>query len=222
MSASKTIWSLKNQGSILFVHSCFRDIYCIYKDIEDNGKLYLLNLDKLGNIVDSSPIVSEIDYNTVSNVRWYRHRLDPDNGNKFIYSGHLKQENGNYFRFEVKDLTLTLGEEFILNETFKLGKLKSLEGVEVDIHTQKGNILFVCGLDTKYNEQVFLEICLRDDKAKRRYNLRSDEGDLTVRALAVDKDDRRVYIGGDIAKYDGGTDVLISTKLYFDSFSTRG
>lgn len=206
------------QSSIVHIHSDTKLLELFYKDF-NTGSLRHTTISKDFTVVKDLKVAIPVPLETFEFHCWYRPTPHPK-ASRFDYTGSCIV-NDKHHHFEIKvdpGVTLTVGKEFTPAQSPKLSAIKSLEGITVERHVQRSNKLYVTGVDNKYHEQVFLEICIASDKALRRYHLRSDCGDLRVNTINIDSQINRIYLGGDIAKYSD-KDLLVSASPYFEFFN---
>lgn len=211
MQESRNLLQLKNRGVILFVYSDKRNLYVIYHDLEGDG-VYKFVLDKLLTIESVHELEVPERFKEFKDLHWHKPVLQ-HNG-CFIFSGAGTLEDGTY-PFKITDMdVLEIGESLCSPNVFTLLPMASLEDIEVDVHIQKSNKLYVIGYHKETHDQVFVLIDLVQDKILRRYTLCSEVGEIVATTINIDCTDNRLYVGGFIR--DPKTcDVL---QPYFDSF----
>lgn len=202
------------EGSILFLHSDSGRIYIF--GTNDKGVLCKYTLSKSHEIVEEKDVELQVPIQSLSFRSWYRPSLIGSSLYEFtgcVFTG------GKHYKFTInKDNNLVIGDELTISPSYKLGAVKALEGVTIEHHVQRNNTLYVAGVDDTYKEQMFLEVLLGKDVAVRKYNLRSDLGDLKVNTINIDSQLNRVYLGGEIEVYDG-EDTYVKSYSYLESFN---
>ena len=208
---------LKEPGlSLIYVSASSGEIYLV-GSICDSHLLYI-TLDKAKRTVlgVSSVDLSALNHENVEFISWYKPTFRSSGDHEF--HGVCKI-GARTTRFSLNKKAITIGKDITLSPSYTLGVLNCLKDIKVESHIQRGNTIYAVGLDTYYNEQVFLEVDMVTDTAVRRYNLRSDLGDLKVNSMALDSESCKVLLAGDISKYDN-RDRLVSTHPFFDTFLT--
>lgn len=204
--------SLPNESSVLYVHSSYDSVHIFTRNATmDVVMHYVLNKDL--EVMHSNHLETDLNVKDVDFKGWYRPTVSTDESG-LVFSGCL-QVNDETYRFTVESGKLVLGDVIALSPRFKFESLKTLTNISIERHVQRGNFLYVTGVDVDYKEQVFLEVCMRTDKAVRRYNLRSDLGDLKVNTINLDSDKGKIYIAGEINTYDD-QDRVVTTSPYLD------
>lgn len=223
---NKSFLKIQNNGVVLFTHADKFKLYIIYNDVADN-KFYHFTLDKYF-IIEA---VAELNVGDVfplhTYVHWYQPKLS-ENGSYF-YKGIIHVDN-EFRNFEINDNgVMHVGEcpENINGEygDGKHDKITKYLGIDTDVlptvrfenMSTKGDKIYLLGLDTKYNEQVFIAYDRTQGNIVRKYHLNSGLGDIRALTVNADPSDDRVYVGGAIDVYDDEDNFLYSTP-YVETF----
>lgn len=207
---------LKEPGtSLVYVSASAGEIHLI-ATTKDNALMYI-TLDKnKRNVLGSCSVdLSALNHEHIEFISWHKPTFRSNGGYEF--HGVCKV-GARTATFRLNKKAITIGRDITLSPTYSLAVMNCLKDIKVETHLQRGNTIYAAGLDTRYNEQVFLEVDMVTDTAVRRYNLRSDLGDLKVNSLALDVEARKVFLVGDISKYDN-LDRLVSVLPFFDMFN---
>lgn len=213
MQDHKSFFQLDNNGIVHHVHSDSYHIHMVYEDTEDN-KLYRLTLDKDYMVASCTQVQTPAPVSELQFIKW--HRPGVDQQNEMVFTGCVTTDAGDY-RFSIDDSNFTLVAPVKINESFGFQDLAALNGLEVDFHVQKGNLLYVIGWDLYMKSYAFAEVHLGTDKAIRRYTLESDDGQLLVRSLNIDPWCGRIYIAGEI-KSTSTEQEQSTSRAYLETF----
>lgn len=218
MDDYKSFLGLDNKGSVLFIFSDRNNIFAVYEDMEDNC-YYMFMMDKHFIIEAISAILLPDEFKG-KKVEWLKWFKPYQQANKcYSFSGICKLDNVSY-RFTINDTSvLTLGSEEKLLPDSVQRDFKCLQGIEVESFSQRQNgVVHLVGLDTKYKEQVYCVVDLDKDICVKRYHLRSDEGDLKVNMVNVDTHDMRVYLCGEVSRFNEADDSFLYSTPYVETF----
>ena len=205
----------KNDGSILGLFSDRYHIYVFYEDYEDKT-YYWFMLDKTYMIESVSEISfpPDIDKEQFSFIRW----ITPTQTNQhtYLYKGFCLVD-GIECRFTIDELCHLTVTESPHKEKLLPGTYNCLTNIQVDTFTQSGNDIYLSGWDNQFNEQVYCKVDAANDVCVKRYHLSSDDGDVTVKTIAIDTYEQRVYLGGSVIRYDDN-DQFVSAIPFFEVF----
>lgn len=217
MEDYKSFLELDNQGSVLFIFADKYQINLVYEDIEDD-QLYVFQMDK-GFIISAVQCVKMPDNLKASDVDWKRWFI-PRDTRSINFSG-LADIDGALHRFRIDESAILSFREEDHNDVvphlFDSIDRKSLSGISVDHFVVKQEKLHVVGFDTDSQEQVYCVINTNNDSCLKKYRLHSGVGDIKVNAITVDPCEKRVYLGGEINRYDA-EDVYLYSTPYVESF----
>lgn len=209
MEDNKSFFELDNEGIVRHIYSDAYNIHMLYEDTEDN-KLYRLLLDKDYMIRLAAEVTTPCLASDINFVKWTRPSLD--GYNEVVFKGTLKASTGVH-KFSIQADALTFDNNIGSADAFGFGSLKCLENIGVDSHVQKGNFLYVIGWDEVNNEQVFIETHIGEDKARRRYVLASEKGNLILHTINLDPWCNRIYVAGELVVVGSQT----QCKPYLDT-----
>lgn len=217
MEDYKSFLDLDNKGSVLFIFSDRNNIFAIYEDMEDNC-FFLFMMDKNFTIEATSEIKlpEELKGKHIDWTGWFRPFQTPT---KSYYFNGICNVDGVSYKFKIDDasvMTLVGVESYRQDSSFN--QLSCLEGIKIESHARKANILYVVGFDSKYKEQVYCVVDTDKDVCVKRYHLRSDEGDLKVNTVNVDTNERRVYLCGEVSRYNETDDSFLFSTPYVEMF----
>lgn len=201
MQENKSFFELDNEGVIRHVHSDGYHIHLVYEDTEDD-KLFRLLLDKDYMIRSAAEITTPCSVADIHFKKWTRPGLD--SYNEVVFKGSLKTPTTSH-KFSIGTDELVFDNNTGSPENFGFGSLGCLKNIQVDSHVQKGNLLYVIGWNEVSNEQVFIETHIGEDKARRRYVLASEKGNLILHSINVDPWCNRIYLGGELVVIDNET-----------------
>lgn len=204
--------SLENQGEVVKLMAEPSHLHMLYKDIEDNRYYYFV-LDK-GMVIETVLLLSDISKMfDEDDVSWMKPTALQDGGVKFTLRYH-----DSYYSFDRH------GDIYLESEKVGCQSLsivtEDMGSVKAEISVRTRDLMFVAGVDTEYHEQVFMELVHPfnpQSDIKRRYFLTHGSGDLSVNAMAVDKAERKVWLGGRITTY--ADSVVSSVRPYLETFS---
>lgn len=218
MDDYKSFLELDNKGSVLFVFSDKNNIFVVYEDMEDEV-FYMFQLDKQFIVEAISQIVLPKSF-IGRKIDWLRWFAPTQQVNKcYSFQGICQVEGVNYkFKIDDSSVLTVVDKEDSFTLDIPADVVKCLPGIKVESFSRKKHIVHVIGLDTKYNEQVYCVVDLDKEICVRRYHLRSDVGDLKVRSVCVDTHEERVYLCGEISRFDEVDDSFLFSTPYVESF----
>lgn len=217
MEDYKSFLDLDNKGSALFIYSDRSNIFAIYEDMED-GCFFLFMMDKNFTIEATSEIKlpEEIQGKHIDWTAWFRPFQTPT---KSYYFNGICTVDGVSYKFKIDDASvMTLQGTETYRSDIAIEQLSCLNGIKIESTSRKGKTLHVVGFDTNYKEQVYCVVDFDKDVCVKRYHLRSDEGDLKVNAVNIDHHDNRVYLCGEVSRYNETDDSFLFSTPYVEMF----
>lgn len=213
MQDHKSFYDLDNKGVVHYIHSQAYQLEMIYEDTEDD-KLYRLVLQKDFTITSVTEIKTPASVASMNFDKW--HKASMNSQGDFIFTGCLNTAELGDYRFNIDTTELVLVKPVQMKDDFSFQDLKSLEGVVVDHHVQRGSLLYVVGFvntPDAPSSQVFIETHIGIDKALRRYTLGSDEGSVYIHTLGLDHWNNQLYLGGEVRIHSEDS---ITSKPYLE------
>lgn len=206
---------LDNNGSILGLFSDRDNIIVYYEDIQDS-RYYVFTLDKFYTVEAVSEIMlpGEIDKSSFSFVSWFSPTQITNSGYQHKGICKIRDEE---VRFTIDDFCILKVSKEPIKKKLLSKSFGCIANIQVEVFAQRGDELHVCGFDLDKNEQVYCKVDTVNDVCKKRYQLSSDMGDVKVNAIDVDARESRVYLGGEIARYDND-DRFQSAIPFFEIF----
>lgn len=204
MEDYKNFLELENQGSIIYIYADRYNIFVVYEDIEDK-KFYLFSLDK-GLIVEAVHEIKfpeEFEDADVEWVHWYNPKHADFGG--YIFRGVLIIDDVTC-HFEINDKAeLILFDREIPYKYDPAKMLKDelgyVENLKPEVFAVKNGRTHIAGVNSD-SEQVYCVVDTNKESCVKRYTLHSDVGEIKVNAITVDTHDNRVYLAGEINRYN--------------------
>lgn len=210
---------LKTQGEVMFLSVDRDNVHMIYRDHIDSAEYYFL-LSK--DFVIEAAVELEIPelVGSLQGAFWFDITYSPDRSPRFAGETTV---NGKFYSFKFDRQGHVWPIENVLSMKPKVSdKCQALlpkDFVVEHMTSYKGHT-FLVGLDQRYHEQTFVHVKTTDEGnlcISRLYYLKHGFGDLKVNTIALDVQEKRVYLGGEILFFD--EDDYVCSEFFIDNFS---
>lgn len=224
MEDYKNFLELENQGSILYIHADKHNIFIVYEDMED-ARLYLFALDKgfFIEAVHELRFPEEFKDADVEWLHWFNPR-QTDIGT-YVFRGVLSVDDV-ICHFQINDKAeIILSDEEVQTNYNSVTQALHLENPYIgdmvpEVFVRKQGKTHIAGVIYDNKDQPSQVYCVVDtdkESCLKRYTLHSDVGEINVNAITVDTHDKRVYLAGEINRFNADGSYQTSTP-YLEMF----